>query len=55
MLKKSPFLLELSRQLWPGTKKTDVGADERLGLSGGYEVLQAEKGGRDGAQSVWKG
>ena len=52
---KNPFLLELSRQLWPGAKKTDVGADERLGLSGGGEVLQAEKGGRDGAQSVWKG
>lgn len=52
---KSPFLLELTRQLWPGAKKTNVGADERLGLSGGCEVLQAEKGGPDGARVCGRG
>lgn len=32
-----------------------MGADERLGLSGGCEVLQAEKGGPDAARVCGRG
>lgn len=49
---KSSFLLVLSRQLWPGAKKTYLGEDGRPGLRGLCEVLGAEKGGSDGAGRV---
>lgn len=55
VLKKSSFLLPLSRQRRPQAWKAYLREDGSPGLRGDCDVLEAEEGGSDGDDSVCKG